>query len=202
MPGFAVGAEEAVSAGVAFGIEEQAGAVSDKGDGEDEPGVLGDDVGDEEVDFGGAVGDGAASGAAITVDVIEAVEKSGGRFDLDAEEAASGVEDEVVTFAVAVGLGDAEAHSGGFVGESEFGEFAAALGGEFAEAGRFLPTLSQRTRQGWGTRMTIGSQFPVVSSQGPTSRKNGETWGTQRRFLPTLSQRTRQGWGTRRPNDF
>jgi hypothetical protein len=138
VPGFAVGAEEAVSAGVAFGIEEKAGAVSDDGDGENEPGVLGNDVGDEEVDFGGAVGDGASAGAAMTVDVIEAVEKSSGRFDLDAEEAACGVEDEVVAFAVAVGLGDAEAHGGGFVGEGEFGEFAAALGGEFALAGSFV----------------------------------------------------------------
>ena len=151
VPGFAVGAEEAVSAGVAFGIEEQAGAVGNEGDGEDEPGVLGDDVGDEEVDFGGAVGDGASVGAAMAVDVIEAVEKSGGRLDLDAEEAASGVEDEVVTFAVAVRLGYAEAHGGGFVGESEFGEFATALGGEFAEAGRFLPTFRKSRRVGQPT---------------------------------------------------
>ena len=61
---------------------------------------------------------------------------------MDAEEAATGVEDEVVTFAVAVGLGDAEAHGGGFVSESEFGEFASALSGEFTLTGRFV--LSQR----------------------------------------------------------
>ena len=73
VPGFAVGAEEAVSAGIAFGIEEKTGAVGDDGDGEDEPGVLGNDVGDKEVDFGGAVGDGASAGAAMTVDVIEAI---------------------------------------------------------------------------------------------------------------------------------
>jgi len=137
-PGFAVGAEEAVSAGVAFGIEEKTGAVGDEGDGEDEPGVLGNDVGDEEVDLGGAIGDGGSAGAAMTVDVIEAVEKSSRRFDLNADEAATGVKDEVVAFAVAVGFGDAKAHGGGFVGEGEFGEFASALGGEFTLAGRFL----------------------------------------------------------------
>jgi hypothetical protein len=127
--------------------------VSDDGNGEDEPGVLGNDVGDEEVDFGGAVGDGASAGAAMTVDVIEAVEKSRRRFDLDAEEAACGVEDEVVTFAVAVGLGDAEAHGGGFVGESEFGEFAAALGGEFAGVERFLTAFRR-------IRMRAGRAIP------------------------------------------
>ena len=61
---------------------------------------------------------------------------------MDAEEAATGVEDEVVTFAIAVGLGDAEAHGGGFVGERELGEFASALCGEFALTRGFV--LSQR----------------------------------------------------------
>ena len=73
VPGFAIGAEETVSADIAFGVEEKAGAVHDEGDGEDEPGVFGNDVGNEEVDFGGAVGDGASASAAMTVDVIEAV---------------------------------------------------------------------------------------------------------------------------------
>jgi len=158
VPGFAEGAEEAVSAGIAFGIEEKAGAVGDDGDGEDEPGVLGNDVGDEEVDFGGAVGDGTASGAAMTVDVIEAIQKRRRRFDLNAEEAALGVEDEIVSFAVAIGLGDAEAHGGGFVGESEFGEFSPALGGEFTETGRlglrqlFHPTFRKLRNVGDPTR--------------------------------------------------
>jgi hypothetical protein len=43
-----------------------------------------------------------------------------------------GVDDEVVAFAVTVGLGDGESECGGFEGEGEFGEFSAALGGEFA----------------------------------------------------------------------
>jgi len=45
------------------------------------------------------------------------------------------IEDDVVAFAVAVGAGDAEAEIGGFQDEGEFGEFSAALGGEFALAG-------------------------------------------------------------------
>jgi hypothetical protein len=47
----------------------------------------------------------------------------------------AGVEDDVVAFAVAVGAGDAETEVRGFEDESEFGEFSAALGGEFALAG-------------------------------------------------------------------
>jgi len=117
VPGFAVGGEEGALARVAAGREEDAGAVLDEGDGEDEPGVLGDDVGDEEVDFGGLVGDDAVVGAAMSVDAVEAAHQSGGGFDLDAPEAGSGVEDEVVAFAVAVGLGDVEAERGGFEDE-------------------------------------------------------------------------------------
>ena len=47
----------------------------------------------------------------------------------------AGVEDEVVAFAVTVGLGDGEAEAGGFESEGEFGEFSAAFGGEFAAVG-------------------------------------------------------------------
>jgi hypothetical protein len=46
-----------------------------------------------------------------------------------------GVDDEIIAFAVAVGLGDGEAKSGGLVGEGEFGEFSAALGVELVKAG-------------------------------------------------------------------
>jgi len=46
VPGLALGAEEGAWAGMAAGREEDVGAAVDEGDGEDEPGVLGDDVGD------------------------------------------------------------------------------------------------------------------------------------------------------------
>jgi hypothetical protein len=59
-------------------------------------------------------------------------------FDLHAPEALAGVEDEVVAFAIAPGLGDSEAEAGGFVKESELGEFAATFGPEgSAHHGRF-----------------------------------------------------------------
>jgi hypothetical protein len=90
-------------------------------DGEDEPGVVGDDVGDQEVYLGGLVGGDAAHGAAVGVYVVEAFDHRGGGLYLDAPELVAfgpvaADEDEVETFAVAVGLGDSEAEAGGFVG--------------------------------------------------------------------------------------
>ena len=108
-------------------------------DGEDEPGVLGNDVGDEEVDFVESIWDRAAVGAAVRVYVVEAVEECGRGFNLDAPEAMSGFEDEVVALAVAVGLGHMEALGGGLVNERQFRKFSAALGGEFALARSLWP---------------------------------------------------------------
>ena len=160
------------------------------GEGEDEPGVFGDDVGGDEIDFGEFVRDGASVDAAMGVEVVEAVLHLRGGFYLDADQArAAGVggealavvisvivisavviaaaaisvimlsaivivavviaaiviltiviltvviltiEDDVVAVAVAEGFGDTEAVAGGGQGEGEFGDLAAAFGGEFA----------------------------------------------------------------------
>ena len=79
-------------------------------------------MGDQEVDFGGLVGGDAAHGAAVGVYVVEAFDQRGGGFYLDAPEFFSfgpvaADQDEVETFAVAIGLGDSEAEAGGFVDE-------------------------------------------------------------------------------------
>jgi hypothetical protein len=139
VPGFSVGAVEAGASGVVARGEEEAGAVVDDVDGEDEPGVLGNDVGDEEVDFVESIGNDTAVGAAVRIDVILAVEERGGGFDLDAPEAMSGFDNEVVALAVAVRLGHVETLAGGFVDERQFGKLSAALGGEFALAGSLWP---------------------------------------------------------------
>jgi len=86
LPGFAVLVVEA-GAGVGFAAEQEAGA-ADGSDRDDVPGVFGDDVGGQEVDFGGEVGEGASVGAAVAIDAVEAVEELGGAFDLDAPEGA------------------------------------------------------------------------------------------------------------------
>jgi hypothetical protein len=118
--------------------EEQASAGEDCLDRQDEPGVLGDDVGDEEIYFGRIVGDHIAVGAAVRVDVVATIKDRGGGFHLDAPEFLSGNEDEVVAFTVAVGLGHAKSHARGLEGECEFGELSAALGSGFSAPGRVL----------------------------------------------------------------
>jgi hypothetical protein len=52
-------------------------------EGEDEPGVFGDDVGGEEVDFVEGVGDGASVDAAVGVDAVQAVLELSGGLDLN-----------------------------------------------------------------------------------------------------------------------
>ena len=95
-----------------MGGEENVGLVVGGGEGEDVEGVGGDDVGGEEVDFGGGVGDAVVVEVAF-VGVAAVVD---GAFDLDAEEVAVMVPsvavrslgagyEEVVGGAVAAGAG-------------------------------------------------------------------------------------------------
>ena len=98
-------------------------------DGEHVPDFPGDDVGDEDVDVVGGVGDFAF--AVDEVDGLYAVSAEGnaGRtFELDAPQAPAGIHDEVVAFAIAPGFGDVEAFVGGLVQEGSFGIFSGALG--------------------------------------------------------------------------
>jgi len=90
VPGFAVGVVEAGEA-AAFGAEQKAGLAEDVREGEDEPGIFGDDVGGDEIDFGELVGDGASVDAAVGVDVERPVEQLGGGFDLDADRGGRGL---------------------------------------------------------------------------------------------------------------
>ena len=82
MPSLAVGAVEA-ALGIVLETEEQAGAGEDGLDGEDEPGVLGNDVGDQNVDLRRVLGDRFAVGAAVGIYAVAAVEDGGGGLDLD-----------------------------------------------------------------------------------------------------------------------
>ena len=106
------------------GGEEDVGLGVGGGEGEDVEDVGGDDVGGEEVDLVGGVGD------AVVVEVafvgVAAVED--GAFDLDAEEVAVVVDGEVVGGAVSAGPGEDEAEFGGAELETEFGPLSASLG--------------------------------------------------------------------------
>jgi hypothetical protein len=104
VPGFAVGAVEA-GLGMGAGIEQEADASVEVGDGDDVPGVFGDDVDSEDVDFTGIVGDHASGGAASGVDVIEAVDDGAGGFDLHAQDVVVVDDDPAVAVVVAVGFG-------------------------------------------------------------------------------------------------
>ena len=94
------------------------------GQGEDVPGVGGDDVGGDEVDAGGGVGD-SVGGDVAFVGVSALVQRA---FDLDAEEVAVMVDGEVVGGAVAAGAGEDESAFGGAELETEFGPFSAEFG--------------------------------------------------------------------------
>ena len=121
MPGFFV---LAVLGIVAVRGEEDFGLVGDGLDGDDVPGVGGDDEGGDEVDLAGEVGN-AVGGDAAAVGVPAFL---AGAFDLDAEEVAAVVGGEVVGGIVSPGLGDAEAEFGGAGHETEFGPLAARFG--------------------------------------------------------------------------
>ena len=95
VPGFAAGTVEA-GLGMSAGIEQEAGASVKVGDGDDVPGVFGNDVHGENVDFAGCAGDDAGVGAESGVDVVEAVDDGADGFDLHAQDFALLVDDDPV----------------------------------------------------------------------------------------------------------
>ena len=100
--------------------------VGDGLDGDDVPGVGGDDEGGDEVDLAGEIGDSVGGdAAAVGVPAFLA-----GAFDLEAAEEAAVVEGEVVGGIVSPGLGDAEAKFGGADHATQFGPLAPRLGVE------------------------------------------------------------------------
>jgi len=106
------------------GGEEDVGLGVSGGERENVEGVGGDDVGGEEVDLGGGVGD------AVVVEVafVRVAAVVDGAFDLDAEEAAVMVDGEIVGGAVSAGAGEDESAFGGAELETEFGPFSAEFG--------------------------------------------------------------------------
>jgi hypothetical protein len=125
-PGLAVSFEEGAGGTASGGIKADTFAVADGLDGNDVPEIFGDDVGREEIDFGGGVDLAIGSGG---FDAIAVLGVSGGGFDLNAKEAAIEFDDGVVAVAVSPGKADGEAESRGAGEESSFGGFSAALAG-------------------------------------------------------------------------
>jgi hypothetical protein len=106
------------------GGEDYGGLVIGGADGEDVPGVGGDDEGGEEVELVGAVDDVAgADGADVGIAAF-----IGGAFDLDAAEEALVVGGDVVGRGFSPRLVDAEALFQGALEEAEFGPLSAEFG--------------------------------------------------------------------------
>ncbi|MGB8729942.1 MAG: hypothetical protein WCC99_01760 [Candidatus Sulfotelmatobacter sp.] len=125
-PGFAVFFEQGAGFTAGVGIEADAFPVSDGLDGDDVPEVFGDDIGNEEIDFGGGVDLTAGSGG---FDAVAGLGVAGGGFDLHAEEAAVESDDRIVAVAVSPGKADAEAEVGGAGEEGGLGGFSATFAG-------------------------------------------------------------------------
>jgi hypothetical protein len=131
-PGLTINFEEGAGTfRFAVGIEADGEKVGDGFNRDDVPGVVRSDVGGDEVNVVAGIVNVAAVGVAAdddgkSVEVAAAVSGEAG-LDLDAEQAAPVLEEEVVRVAFAEGAGHAEAKTRGLVGESEFGELATAL---------------------------------------------------------------------------
>jgi len=93
-------------------------------DGEDVPGVGGNDIRGEEVDLVGAVGD--SVGVEVAFVGVAAVED--GAFDLDADEVSAVGQGKVEGGHVSPGLGDDEAEFGGAGHETQLRPLAPRLG--------------------------------------------------------------------------
>jgi hypothetical protein len=104
--------------------EDDGGLVVGGEDGEDVPGVGGDDVGGEEVELVGTVEDVARTDGA-DVGVVALVD---GAFHLDTAEESLVFGGDIVGGGFSPGLGDAESALGGALHETEFGPLSAKLG--------------------------------------------------------------------------
>jgi hypothetical protein len=130
VPGFAIFLEvRAVGSFCAFGIEADVGEIPDLRDRDDVPGIVSDDVSGDEVDFvSGVWNDGFMCAGTGDANAVSPAGGGKNRFDLNAKDAAIGLDDHVVGFAVAVGLADGESHAGGFDDEDQFRDDAFAFG--------------------------------------------------------------------------
>jgi hypothetical protein len=130
VPGFL---ELGVAGVLAGGGEPDVEGLMKSGDGEDVPGVGGDDVGGDKVDLvGGVWALAVADGADVGVQALFA-----GAFYLHAGEVSVVFDGEVVGGVFSPGLGGAESEFDGAGEETEFGPLSARLGGADAEAGAF-----------------------------------------------------------------
>jgi len=105
VPGFTVFFKtSAVALLCALGIKPNVYTIHNFGDGHDVPGIVGDDVGGDEIDFLGGISNMAAPALAGDGDAVSPASGGKNRLNLNAKHAAIPSDDEVVRFAVAIGL--------------------------------------------------------------------------------------------------
>jgi len=126
MPGFAVAFERTAAGAVRADADSLASTESR--DGDDVPGVAGDEVSGEDIYCARRVGTLAAVSAA-GLDLEKALLRNERRLDLHAAKMATAVHDEIVTGAVAAGAGDGEPEGESAADERNLGIFALMFGG-------------------------------------------------------------------------
>jgi hypothetical protein len=125
-PGFAVLFIFVALSGRGVGMETEALASSGGFDGNDVPGILGDHVSDDEINFMFGVNV-EASPATVGTDFIDAMVSGAGGLYLDARQVVVPVDDKVEAVAVTIRLGDSEAQTGCLVREGQFCKFSLAF---------------------------------------------------------------------------
>lgn len=128
VPGFAVAAVL-----VAAEARVEADLAAGGGDGDDVPGIVGHDVGGDEVHL--LAGIGLALAASDADKGLGAGVAEAGGLDLDAEDGAAGLDQEVVRGGVTPRLGNAQAELGGAYQEAQFDELSLELVGLFFHFG-------------------------------------------------------------------
>src|SRR3989454_10256420 len=112
VPGFTVFFKtSAVALLCALGIKPNVYTIHNLGDGHDVPGIVGDDVGGDEIDFLGGILNMAAPALGGGSDSVFPAGGGKTRLKLNAEHAALPPDDEVVRFAVAIGVADCESQA-------------------------------------------------------------------------------------------
>src|SRR6185437_14060143 len=119
-------------------------------EGEYVPGVLGDDVGREEMDLSKFVGDGATSDAAVGVEAIHSLRHLGSALDLDAPEGRIGID-----WAGGAG-GDVLAE----IAQQRTAGILLSMGLKGAQGftARTAPFFAQRACHAWSTRSSGGKR--------------------------------------------
>src|SRR5204862_7703918 len=122
VPDVAEGVPESRTRGNRSGSpQSQNGAVADRPDGQNKPCPAANSVIHQKINLGRLVGNGLAAPVAERKDPVASTVQVGCGFYLHTPKPLTGVDDEIVTFVVTVGLGHDKAQARCFVDKGQFG---------------------------------------------------------------------------------